>query len=658
MTAIRIRSEWPARLVVSLLAVSAAGAAEVALVQGRGDRGPYIRAVEAGLAQAGIEFDRLNLLDPAPEVLSAYRLMVLPYFSQATAQETEAVRSFVEKGGKLMAFYRLPVELCELLGISLGPFLQDTPTHPFYAVRFAQGEVVGLPERMIQESWSIFTAYPVGGARVVGGWCSADGQDSGHAAVFMNENGCFMNHVLTADDVRAKSDFLLAMVGRFLPQQWERSARKALGDFGKTQAFTSVEELQALIRARGGGQGLPPQTVEKAEKCVSQALATRQEAEGLCTQGKYAESFRQARTASDLLRSAYYLLFRSREEELRGVFIPSPNPAPNWETVCRQLRACGFNALFPYVGSAGMAHYRSALVPRSPLVTHEATDPLQTCVRAAHQAGLSVHAWENLFNVSDASEGFRSQMESSRRLVPGLTGEASHFLCPTQPVNRAHVLEVCAELARSHELDGLFLDYLRYPFRPGSRFCLCPVCRAAFERDSGLQVTTWPADVVDGALAQRFNEWQQRQLTDWLLELRARLRELRPKLIVSVAVFGWPMARKNVGQDLLGWIDRGCVDMPILMNYTDSASFFEQLTKQETEEIRGRVPWCTAIGAFSHAAQFASPIPLIDQIELTRKHGASGFVIFRLNYTLLNEFLPALRQGITATQAKHPKTLP
>jgi len=647
----------PARIAAMLsclgVCVISARATEVAVVRGKGDRGPFARAVESALQGAGIEFDTIKVGEVSTAVLPSYRVLVLPYFSQASPEETQTVCAYVQSGGKLIAFFRLPEELCQLLGVSLGPFLQDTPSHPFYAARFAPGELPGLPERMVQESWNIFTAYPTGNTRVIGGWVDAAGADSGHPAVFANDNGFFMNHVLTADEARAKSEFLLALIGRFVPEQWERSARKALGDFGKGERFTSVDSLRQRIRSRRAAGGLAPDAGTRAEQRVDEALALKAVAEGLCVEGKFPEVFAKARSASDTLTSAYYLLFPSRDEELRGMFVSSPNPAPDWKTVCQTLKACGFNAVFPYVGSAGIAHYHSQSVPTSPLVT-EGADPLAECLAAAHDAGLKVFAWDNLFNVSDGDEGFRARMEAGRRLVPGVTGEASAYLCPTQPENQQLVVDSCLELVQGYAVDGLFLDYLRYPYRPGSRHCLCAACRRTFEAERGAPVANWPQDVIKGELADPFNAWQQQTISARLGGLRTALREARPGLVVSVAVFGWPDARKNVAQNLSAWLDAGSVDLPILMNYTDSASFFSKLAEGEAKEIGNRVPWCTALGAFSHAAQFASPVPLIDQIELTRKHGAGGFVVFKLNHTLLSEFLPALREGVTATDARLP----
>jgi hypothetical protein len=73
------------------------------------------------------------------------------------------------------------------------------------------------------------------------------------------------------------------------------------------------------------------------------------------------------------------------------------------------------------------------------------------------------------------------------------------------------------------------------------------------------------------------------------------------------------------------------------------------------EEVGGKLPVYIGIGAFSHAGEFASPVQLIDQVNLTRDLGGDGFIVYHLNQSLLDVFLPALREGVTATDAIMPR---
>ena len=56
------------------------------------------------------------------------------------------------------------------------------------------------------------------------------------------------------------------------------------------------------------------------------------------------------------------------------------------------------------------------------------------------------------------------------------------------------------EVARRYPVDGLHMDYIRYP---DGQCCYCDGCRKRFEADSGRRVSDWPADCYSGAAEGR-----------------------------------------------------------------------------------------------------------------------------------------------------------
>jgi uncharacterized lipoprotein YddW (UPF0748 family) len=208
------------------------------------------------------------------------------------------------------------------------------------------------------------------------------------------------------------------------------------------------------------------------------------------------------------------------------------------------------------------------------------------------------------------------------------------------------------EIPERYDVDGIHLDYMRYPHYHPDRYCFCGNCRAAFEASTGATVAQWPADVVDGPLKEQYSQWRKDVLTRFVRELRQELRTRHPEVSLSAALFGWPGARDTVGQDAAKWIDRGYLDLAVFMNYSADNAFYDKLVRLEQELVEGRTPVATGIGAFSHAACFGSPIELAEQISIGRRRQTDGFVVFKLTHTLTDEFLPRLSRCLSSDSAR------
>ena len=165
-----------------------------------------------------------------------------------------------------------------------------------------------------------------------------------------------------------------------------------------------------------------------------------------------------------------------------------------------RARDHGFNTLLVQVRGRGDAYYTSELEPRAAeLVRQPASfDPLATVIDDAHQAGLRVHAWMNLNLVSSAAElpsardhiiyrhpewlmVPREIAQDLRTLDPAqprvrrqagavgacAAGQARGALCRRRSSRSAanHIEAVVADVARRYAVDGVHLDYVRYPER-------------------------------------------------------------------------------------------------------------------------------------------------------------------------------------------------
>jgi uncharacterized lipoprotein YddW (UPF0748 family) len=210
------------------------------------------------------------------------------------------------------------------------------------------------------------------------------------------------------------------------------------------------------------------------------------------------------------------------------------------------------------------------------------------------------------------------------------------WLCPSQEANRALIAASVTEMATKYPVDGIQFDYIRFCEQPS---CFCAHCRSEFEHSIGVHIGRWPAAVLEGAYVERFNQWRQKQINDWIEDLASSARRSRPGVAVSAAVFSdLERARVEKAQDWKLWLDRGYVDYVCTMTYTPDLRDFEMKVRKQQAWATQRSKVVVGIGAwkFDRMSQLAA------QITMTRQLGAPGFVLFSYDDAEARNFLPNL----------------
>jgi uncharacterized lipoprotein YddW (UPF0748 family) len=145
-------------------------------------------------------------------------------------------------------------------------------------------------------------------------------------------------------------------------------------------------------------------------------------------------------------------------------------------------------------------------------------------------------------------------------------------LNPCLPEVRAYLVAVLEELLARYELDGLHLDYIRFPNEP-------PATQPGqdFPRDARtLELYRAATGLAPDEDAARWNAWRTAAVTRLVEELRAMQQRVRPKTVLSAAVGPEREAALRHHQDWARWIELGLVDLVLPMNYTPDAARFEQ----------------------------------------------------------------------------------
>lgn len=333
-----------------------------------------------------------------------------------------------------------------------------------------------------------------------------------------------------------------------------------------------------------------------------------------------------------------------RITELRGVWVSDPSRL-DWDRATADLQRAGFNTMYVNFASGGAAFYpRSKVVPD--LSSATAADWING-IELAHRRGIAVHAKLITMFMFKAPPGFQRQLIREGRVMRGPEGRPAlqngyTWLCPSQPANRAQLEAEVTEILSRYPVDGLQFDYIRFFEEPT---CYCSHCRREFETSLGRRVNRWPGDVMGGPLTERFYEWRRQIINGCVHEFAAVAGSVRPRVILSAAVFhDLERGREDRAQDWKLWLDRRWLDYVCTMTYTSDLRDFENRVRKQEGWVgpRNRL----AVGIGSYKLERASD--LVAQINLTRRLGAPGFVLFSYDDAEARHLLPNLTSSTNA----------
>ena len=361
--------------------------------------------------------------------------------------------------------------------------------------------------------------------------------------------------------------------------------------------------------------------------------------------------------------------------EMRGLWVVRTalvSPASVDQVVDDAQRA-GFNALFVQVRGRGDAFYRSDLVPRSDLLADQPArfDPLARLIDRARARGLQVHAWMNMLLCAGFGRilpaGHVAGLHPEWIMVPRLAARAALaangqelialvarnstpdaeglYLSPSSLEVGDHLEAVVRELLRSYPVDGLHLDFIRYP---GAEY---DYSRAALD---GFAARLGPGGDRLELTERAPGEWASYRrdvLTALVDRLSRAARGQRPRLLVSAAVTAdEAQAFALRFQSWPEWISRGSIDAVCPMAYSADSRIFSVQIRDARERAGSSRPVWAGVGAYRLDVG-----GVIEKVRLARSAGAAGVVIFS-HESLRPADLDRLRQGaFPPTPASRPE---
>ena len=286
---------------------------------------------------------------------------------------------------------------------------------------------------------------------------------------------------------------------------------------------------------------------------------------------------------------------------IRAASTASPEALPR---LSRLVEEMNITDLFVQVVVGGYAYYDSNVLPRSQYLSEISGteyDPLDSLIRMFAHTGVRVHAWVNTFlywslteppdsishvfythpdwfihDVNGVSMADYSYEQWKNLRLEGL------YLDPRHAEVRDFVQRICVDIAHRYPVDGIHLDFIRYP---GILWGLPDNDEAALLAGADASVARWCnlTRYTGLDLLQRWQVWHAWRLTRNRQSVIALLVDdvsrqisthaLKADCQLSVALFANPsLFRYSLAQDWTQWRTQGV--LPVIMAYTPDIALF------------------------------------------------------------------------------------
>ncbi|RMF86002.1 MAG: hypothetical protein D6744_00445 [Planctomycetota bacterium] len=308
------------------------------------------------------------------------------------------------------------------------------------------------------------------------------------------------------------------------------------------------------------------------------------------------------------------------------------------ERIVENCTDAGFNTILFQVRGNGTAFYRSNLEPWAEQFGFQdpGFDPLAVAIAAAHARGAELHAWVNVMPAwrgvnppTHADQLYNKHPEWFWYDQHGNRQALSRFyvsLNPCLPEVRKYLVAVFEDLASRYEVDGLHLDYIRFPNEPPATPRGSGIDYPRDERTLAMFFEATGATPDDDPAA--WDQWRTDCVTQLVAAISEMLRRTRPQAQLSAAVGSVRERALHHFQDGRRWLEDGLLDFAVLMNYTDDPSVFAQRIEPwlEIETDAPIVPglW---FGRHEGVPPEQAARKVAEQIEIARRL-TGGFCVF------------------------------
>lgn len=397
--------------------------------------------------------------------------------------------------------------------------------------------------------------------------------------------------------------------------------------------------ISCLDDAKKKMKDLDYQSLGETSELLSSMLAS---ASASLREYDYAKAISLAVSVSDSCENLLYSLIESKGAENRAVWYRSSEKSDEEvEATIQKMKSLNLNALYIETWYDGYCIGKIDVEGIEHNPRNGNYDALEGFVRIGHQYGIEVHAWcENFFigyyDSSNAASNSLISKWSDKLLIDSQGNDYYYyqencsfvFLDPYTRECRDLVLSVYKAIIEKYDIDGLHLDYIRFPeynyqlYDYGYNSDIL----AAFKKQSGISAD--PRSFESGSSEmQKWNAFRREIITSFVGEVYDLVCDTRPELWLTAATYPEvATVRNTIFQDVKTWVDNGWLDEVLSMSYGADNSYVSGNAKMYSGICRGKSFYSAGIQAFSETAKINFAYQLTEVISA----GADGVSVFSL----------------------------
>lgn len=296
------------------------------------------------------------------------------------------------------------------------------------------------------------------------------------------------------------------------------------------------------------------------------------------------------------------------------------------------LKSLNVNTILLQTRLRGDVIYPSKYEPFSAVLTgtpgkSPGYDPLAFAIDECHKRGMQLHAWLVTLPLGKMAHVKRLGRHSLRYKHPQLCRayQGQWYMEPAEPGTAEYLKKLVNEIVSNYDVDGIHLDYIRYPDRPKN----------------------YPDHALYRRMAKGRShaDWRRDNITHIVREIYNGVKQLKPWVRVSCAPLGkhadlsaysslgWN-AYNTVFQEAQRWLDEGIMDILFPMLYFKGNDFYPFVRDwQENSSGRHIVPGIGVYRLLSGEGDW----PLVEierQLNTSRSAGTAGTAMFRTKHLL------------------------
>ena len=595
------------------------------------------------LDAANLRYDVIPDGDLTTSKLTQYKVLILPLLVDLPGDGVDAIQQYLKSGGKIVVTDGggATSNQANIIGALAGVTVvshnatqeAEQLTWSRGAQKFAQDFAIGT---LVAE------VSPSAEATPLATWTDSAGKAIGVAVSKMDGN-IFIGWAPGLQGETSTNASILSMVLDEASPGLSKSATIQIssGDYTKLQDDLSSLQKRAedaIATAKQADLAVPMGVIQKH---FEQALIHTRAFKEFYGQRKFFEADGELNAARNELSLAYAQAMPVRMVEARSIWldrgtIVSCQSAVGMSALFDKLKRAGINVVYFETNNAGFTMFPSKISTQNPQTTN--WNPLLAAIQEAHKRGMELHAWFWTFNVGNTFHNpiitqepdYPGPVLSSHDYAWGLASHNGSFVPPKQhefwvdpssPEARRFVKSLVMEVVNNYDVDGIQLDYIRYPFNgKGGEMGFDFGGRLNFERESRLSL-----DRMDDKTRKAWINWKAAQVSSLVQEISNAVRNAKPAIRISAAVYAMPRDQRMnlIQQDWELWVSNGWVDTINPMTYVIKGNELQKMAGYVNKSIDNKA--MVLPGLFIKDLDTAG---FVEQLDISRGLGSLGNTMF------------------------------